>query len=91
MDIQKTAAKVFATVTFVIGLTFFVVSLIVGIVFIVRTDANFRYYRFFLRHPRAEDGIYLVISAFTFWAPFTAFGSYLSTKLKVNKGQNPSS
>jgi hypothetical protein len=90
MDVQKTAAKLFATVTFVIGLTLFVVSLVVGIVFIVRTDANFRYYRFFLRHPRAEEGIYLIASAFTFWAPFTAFGAYLSTKLKVNKDKNSS-
>jgi hypothetical protein len=91
MDLQKTTAKVLATLTFIVGLVMFVGSLVVGIVLIVRTDPNFRYYRFFLRHPYAETGLYLLLSAFTFWLPFTAFGAYISTKLRGEKGSKPDS
>ena len=91
MNLQKTAAKVFATTTFIVGLVLFVASIVVGIVLIVRVNPNMKYRPFFVRHKDAREGTYLVLSAFTFWAPFTAFGAYMSTKVRGEKDSKPDS
>ena len=91
MNLQKMAAKVFATTTLIIGLVMFVASIVVGIVMIVRVNPNMKYRPFFVRHKDAEEGMYFVLSAFTFWAPFTAFGAYISTKVKGEKSSKPDS